>query len=127
MSNSAESLLSTGLDPESLEMNEGVTIRSRGPQLFLTSVVVIAKARDELAALTGYKAVDWLSGRESVHDVPIAAAARTDLQRLDDLMLRDGAGEQHDLDAWRFGHDRPHGFEAWKPRHQKGEQQDVRR
>ena len=61
MSNSAEILLSTGLDPESLEMDEGVIIRSRGPQLFLTSVVVIAKARDELAALTGYKA-DSVSG-----------------------------------------------------------------
>ncbi len=43
--------------------NERPVARSRAPQIFLTSVAVIAAARDELAALTGYTA-DSVSGFE---------------------------------------------------------------
>lgn len=61
MNNAAENPLSPNLGHQSATKSEKQAARSRGPQLFLTSVVVIAKARDELAALTGYRA-DSVSG-----------------------------------------------------------------
>jgi len=67
MSNSADSPLSSGPDPQSSGKNERPAVRHRNPQTFLTSAAVITRARDELAALTGYK-VDSVSGFEKTDD-----------------------------------------------------------
>jgi hypothetical protein len=61
MTNSAHSPLSSELDHLTSGKSDKPTIRHRNPQTLLTSVVVIARARDELSALTGYKA-DSVSG-----------------------------------------------------------------
>src|ERR1035441_9977418 len=47
------------------------------------------------------------------------------LQRLNDLVHGNGAGEKDDLYPRRLGHDCPHGFQAGEPRHQDVEQEDV--
>jgi len=61
MTTSANSPLSSDLGSQPSVKSERPAIRHRNPQTLLTSVVVIARARDELAALTGYKA-DSVSG-----------------------------------------------------------------
>lgn len=67
MSNKADSPLSSELDAQSPEINKRPVIRHRNPQTFLTAAAVITRARDELAALTGYK-VDNVSGFEKTED-----------------------------------------------------------
>ena len=61
MTTSANNPLSSDLGPQSSGRSERAAIRHRNPQTLLTSVIVIARARDELAALTGYRA-DSVSG-----------------------------------------------------------------
>ncbi len=61
MTTSANSPLSSEPGSPLAAKNERSAIRHRNPQTLLTSVVVIARARDELSALTGYKA-DSVSG-----------------------------------------------------------------
>ena len=61
MTSRANRQILSDLGHQSATKSERQAAQSRGPQLFLTSVVVIAKARDELAALTGYRA-DSVSG-----------------------------------------------------------------
>lgn len=63
MTTSANSPVSSGLGPQSPGKSEKPAIRHRNPQTLLTSAAVITRARDELAALTGYK-VDSVSGFE---------------------------------------------------------------
>ena len=41
------------------------------------------------------------------------------------LLDGDGAGEEHDLDARRLGHNGAHGFEAGEARHGDVEQEDI--
>ncbi len=54
-------------------------------------------------------------------------AARADVQRLDNLLSRDGGSEKHDLDGRRAVHDGAHGFEARQARHLNIEKKDVGR
>ncbi len=63
MTNSANHPLSSSLGPQSPGKSEESVVRHGNPQTLLTSAVVIARARDGLAALTGYK-VDSVSGFE---------------------------------------------------------------
>lgn len=63
MSNSAERPLS----PDPAVKSERPAVRHRNPQTLLTSAAVITRARDELAALTGYK-IDSVSGFERTDD-----------------------------------------------------------
>lgn len=63
MTSSANHPLSSSPGPQSSGKSEGSAVRHRNPQTLLTSAVVITRARDELAALTGYK-VDSVSGFE---------------------------------------------------------------
>jgi hypothetical protein len=67
MSNSADSPLSPGPDQPSSGKNERPAMRQRNPQTLLTSASVITRARDELAALTGFK-VDSIAGFEKIDD-----------------------------------------------------------
>jgi hypothetical protein len=67
MSNNANSPLSPASDPQSSGKNERPALRHRNPQTFLTSAAVITRARDELAALTGYK-IDSIAGFEKTED-----------------------------------------------------------
>src|SRR5215472_1539531 len=53
-------------------------------------------------------------------------AACADLQRLDDLLRGNEAGEEHDLHARRAVHDRAHRLQARKLGHGEVEQQNVR-
>ena len=61
MTTRANNPRSSDLDIQLSVEAERSPIRHRNPQTLLNSVVVIARARDELAALTGYKA-DSVSG-----------------------------------------------------------------
>jgi hypothetical protein len=65
--NSAESSPSSSPDSKSPGKVERSPIKHRNPQVFLTAAAVIARARDELSALTGYK-VDNVSGFEKKED-----------------------------------------------------------
>jgi len=67
MTNNANSPLSPGPDSQSPGKSERPAVRHRNPQTFLTSAAVITRARDELAALTGYK-VDSVSGFEKTDE-----------------------------------------------------------
>jgi hypothetical protein len=67
MTSSANNPLSSDLDIQLSVESERSPIRHRNPQTLLNSVVVIARARDELAALTGYKA-DSVSGFERMDE-----------------------------------------------------------
>ncbi len=63
VNNSPDSACSSGLDSKSPRKSEESVVRNRNPQAFLTAAAIIHRARDELAALTGYK-VDNVSGFE---------------------------------------------------------------
>jgi len=67
MTNSSNSPLPPGPDPQSPGKSERPAVRHRNPQTFLTSAAVITRARDELAALTGFK-VDSIAGFEKIDD-----------------------------------------------------------
>jgi len=67
MTSSADNSPSSGVVPHPSAKDNKTHIRHRNPQVFLTSAVVIARARDELAALTGYK-TDSVSGFEKTDD-----------------------------------------------------------
>ena len=60
------------------------------------------------------------------HGVLKDNATSADLQCFNNLLRGDGAGQQNDLDPWRLGHDRAHGFEPRQPRHIQVQKQDVR-
>lgn len=63
MTSRANHPLSSSPGPQSSGKSEGSAVQHRNPQTLLTSAVVITRARDELAALTGCK-VDSVSGFE---------------------------------------------------------------
>lgn len=67
MTNSANSPLPPGLDHQSSGKNDRPAVRHRNPQTLLTSAAIITRARDELAALTGFK-VDSIAGFEKIND-----------------------------------------------------------
>jgi hypothetical protein len=81
MTNSANNPLPPELDHQTSGKSERPAIRHRNPQTLLTSVVVIARARDELAALTGYKA-DSVSGFERTDEGWRLTVTAVELRRI---------------------------------------------
>jgi hypothetical protein len=81
MTNSANNPLLPELDHQTSGKSERPAIRHRNPQTLLTSVVVIARARDELAALTGYKA-DSVSGFERTDEGWRLTVTAVELRRI---------------------------------------------
>ncbi len=81
MSNRADSPLSSGPAPQPPGKSKRPTVRHRNPQTFLMSAAVITRARDELAALTGYK-VDSVSGFEKTDEGWRLAVTVVELRRI---------------------------------------------
>ena len=81
MTTSANRTLSSDLDPLLSGKIEKSAIRHRNPQTLLNSVVVIARARDELAALTGYRA-DSVSGFARTEDGWRLSVTAVELRRI---------------------------------------------
>lgn len=61
MTNSANTPLPPDFGASTPDRNQRPAARHRNPQALLTTAAVITRARDELAALTGYK-IDSVSG-----------------------------------------------------------------
>jgi hypothetical protein len=81
MTNTSSNPLIPELDRQPPGKSERPAIRHRNPQTLLTSVVVIARARDELAMLTGYKA-DSVSGFERTDEGWRVTVTAIELKRI---------------------------------------------